>query len=71
MTKFVQGQISKRLAFLEITRLKEERNYRDTGEENKSKKETFNGDLKGLQRTIDDEDDDQLFNIDTKGNSSF
>jgi len=72
VTKFVKDKLSKRLAFLEITRMKDERNYMDTHDVNKSKKETFKGDLKALedQENIQS-DDEQMFSLNTNGSSSF
>lgn len=59
------------MAFLEITRMKDEKNYLDTHDVDKSKKETFKGNLKSLEDENIHSDDEQLFSLNTNGSSSF
>lgn len=59
------------MAFLEITRMKDEKNYLDTHDVDKSKKETFKGNLKSLEDENIQSDDEQLFSLNTNGSSSF
>lgn len=53
------------MAFLEITRMKDEKNYSESYDVNKSKKEVIISDKDEF------EEDGQLFSLDTNGSSSF
>jgi len=66
---FIKNKMGKKMAFLELTRLKEDKNYSDSFDVNQSKAQTFQA--KNLDDDLFSEDDDLKFALKTNESSSF